>query len=219
MVVKSPISEAVDQIVSMGIHPLLKERGFKKRGRTFHKRVGDLYHVVRVQASRYNEFDAGQFTINLGIASPEIAATWLHGSGFKNPASQGNLLLFTRIGALLPRQKDKWWTIDADTDAPRLAQQVGDALASYGLEFFENAAFQSTETLLQALERDDLPVRLFGAPTIREEVHALLLHRAGRVSEAETVLANLLRGKEDRRGLKRYVNRIRALGARLGFSL
>jgi len=41
----------------------------------------------------------------------------------------------------------------------------------------------------------------------------------GRVNEAETVLRNLIAGKEHKQGLGRYVARIRELGARLGFDL
>ncbi|NBD35648.1 MAG: DUF4304 domain-containing protein [Chloroflexi bacterium] len=250
MIVKSPITEAIDHIVATGIHPVLKARGFKKRGRTFHRRASDLYHAVRVQASRHNEFDSGRFTINLGIASPEIAAVRLGGREVKNPAGQRNILLYARIGSLLPNQQDKWWPITPETDLSQLAREVGDALgrskkislpkagsfprkkhqvwevlisgttlASYGLAFFEHPAFQSTQALLDALESGALPVGLFGAPTIRDETHALLLHRAGRVDEAETVLVNLIQGKEDKRGLGRYVTRIRELGARLGFDL
>lgn len=114
---------------------------------------------MHVQTGRYNEFDTGRFTINLGIASPEIAAIRV-GSKIKNPASQRNMLLFTRIGSLLPTQHDKWWAISPDTDLNRLAQQVGDALATHGLPFFENPAFQSTQALLDALESDTLPVGL-----------------------------------------------------------
>lgn len=218
MIVKSHITKAVDHIVATGIHSVLKSRGFKKRGRTFHKRVGDLYHAVRVQASRHNEFDTGRFTINLGIAAPEIAAIRV-GSKIKNPASQRNMLLFTRIGSLLPTQGDQWWMITPATDLSGLAREVGDALTTHGLPFFENPAFQSTQALLDALESGTLPVGLFGAPTIREEIHALLLHRAGRMDEAETVLVNLIAGKEQRQGLEKYVARIRELGARLGFDL
>ncbi len=219
MVAKAHITETVDYIVSTGIHPVLSARGFKKQGRTFHKRVGDLYHTVHVQASRYNAFDTGRFTINLGVASPEIATMRHGGSRLKNPASQGNRLLTTRIGSLLPIKRDMWWSIDPHTDLDGLAWQIGDALVSYGLTFFENAAFQSRQALLAALESDALAPSLFGAPTIREEVRALLLYSTGRVDEAETALVNLVMGKEHKAGLKKYVNRIKALGARLGFVL
>jgi hypothetical protein len=119
MVIKAHITEAVDYIVSAGIHSVLSPCGFKKRGRTFHRRVGDLYHTVRVQASRYNAFDTGQFTINLGVASPEIATVKHGGRRLKNPASQGNMLLTTRIGSLLPTKRDTWWRVDPHTDLGR----------------------------------------------------------------------------------------------------
>jgi hypothetical protein len=217
--VKSQITEAIDQVVSAGIRPVLKERGFKKQGRTFQKRVGDLYHVVHVQASRRNEFDSGQFTVNLGIASPEIATAWLGGRVPKNPASHRNMLLHERIGFLLPMKKDRWWTIGPDTDLGELAREVSDSLTRHALKFFEIPAFQTTQALLEALERRELQMSLFGAPTIQEELRAVLLHRAGRVDEAETVLTNLLAGKEHKMGLEGYVSRIRDLGARLGFAM
>jgi hypothetical protein len=215
--VKSQITKAIDQVVSIGIHPVLKERGFKKQGRTFQKHVDDLYHVVRIQGSQYNEFDSGQFTINLGIASPEIAAVWRGGKVPKNPAS--HMLLYERIGFLLPMKKDRWWRIGPGTDLSELAREVGDSLSRHALKFFEISAFRSTQALLEALEKSELQMRLFGAPTIREELRAVLLHRAGHADEAKTVLISLITGKEHTTGLGGYVRRIRDLGARLGFAI
>ncbi|KUJ95105.1 MAG: hypothetical protein PWR24_1933 [Desulfonauticus sp.] len=217
--VKSQITQAIDQVISAGIHPILKEQGFKKQGRAFYKRVADLYHVVHVQGSLWNEFDTGRFTINLGLSSPEIAAEWFGGRLPKSPASHRNRLFYERIGSLLPVKADHWWSIGLDTDLAELAQEVGDALRNYGLKFLEWPAFRSTQDLLGALERDELPLSLFGAPTIRTELLGVLLHRAGRVDEAKTVLTNLIAGKEHTLGLKGYVNRIRALGTRLGLAL
>lgn len=212
---KSPIVQAVDHVVSAGIHPILKERGFKKQGRSFHKPVGDLYHVVHVQSNRHNVFDVGKFTINLGVASPEIAALWHGETTSRNPAGHTNLLFTTRIGHLLPSGQDHWWTIEPTTDLDRLAQEVGDCLAQYGLTYFENPAFQSTQALLDPLERDALD----GIPTARVEIRAVLLHREGRADEAQALLAGLIAGKENRRGLGGYVRRIRALAARLGLTI
>lgn len=214
---KSQISEAIDQVVSRGVHPVLKKQGFRKQGRTFHKRVADLYHLVRIQGGQYNEFDSGAFTIDLGVASPEIAAVWFGGRVHKNPAS--HTLLYERIGFLLPGREDRWWKIEPGIDLDDLAREVGDALAGHALKFFENPAFQSTRALLEALESSELQMSLFGAPTLREELRAVLLHRTGRVEEAKTVLISLIAGKEQEIGLGGYVRRIKGLGARLGFAL
>lgn len=215
--VKSQITEAIDQIVSVGIHPVLKKQGFKKRGRTFHKRASDLYHVVCIQGSRYNEFDSGRFTINLGIASPDVTAVWFGGKVRQNPAS--HMLFHERIGFLLPMKKDHWWEISPGTNLGELAREVGDSLTGHALKFFEIPAFQSTQALLEALEKSELQMSLFGAPTVREELRAVLLYRTGRVDEARAVLISLITGMEHKRGLGGYVSRIRELGARLGFDI
>jgi hypothetical protein len=212
---RSPVTQAIDHVVSAGIHPILKERGFKKQGRSFHKPVGDLYHVVHVQSSRHNAFDVGKFTINLGVSSPDIAALWHGEMTSHNPASHAHLLFSTRIRSLLPSEQDHWWTIEPTTDLDRLAQEVGASLAQYGLTYFQNPAFQSTQALLDSLERDALG----GIPTAGVEIRAVLLHREGRTDEAQALLAGLIAGKEKRPGLGRYVRRIRALAARLGFTL
>ncbi len=216
---RSPILQAIDSVLSGGISPLLQERGFKKKERSFHRRVGDLYHTIHVQASRHNTLNSGKFTLNLGIASPELAELWRDGRAPRNPANPTNSLLSVRIGSLLPGGTARWWEIGPGTDLDALAADLRSALELYALDFFENPAFQSADALLEALEDEELPADLFPVPTARKELHALLLHRAGREQASRSILAGLVDGAEGKRGLGGYVRRIKKLGARLGFIL
>ena len=218
--VKSQITRAIDRVVASGIHPLLRENGFKRVGRTFHRPVNDLYHVVQVQSSRQNAFDTGKFTINLCIASPEICALWSGKKQPKNPGSHLNHILIARIGSYLPAKQDYWWSIAPDTDIARLSEEVRQALAHYGLAFFEHALLQSTSALLKGYEQGEIAaIEGIGTDQIRPDLHAVLLSRAGRTEKAQKILKALIAKNQGQTGLERYVRRIRRLGSRLGLTV
>jgi hypothetical protein len=62
----SQIEKIIERVVREHIHPLLKEREFRKQAKTFHKIGDESTLVVNVQASQSNEGLEGKFTINLG---------------------------------------------------------------------------------------------------------------------------------------------------------
>src|SRR5262245_6951914 len=87
---KSTYADALDAIQA-AVYPLLKERGFKRRGRTFNRVTTDaLTQVVNLQLapvdppnavapSGFESIPRGLFTINLGVYVPEVAKN--HGGG------------------------------------------------------------------------------------------------------------------------------------------
>ncbi len=210
---RSQTDQTFRQFITTEIHPVLRKLGFRKQAYSFYKSVADLYHVIFFQQGRSDTLCEGRFTINLGIASPEVMAIWQGEKATKDISR--NILLYERIGFLMPEGSDVWWAIGPDTNLSALADGVRNALMGHGLKFFGRAAFQSTQTLMEALRRNELELNLFGAPTIRDEIHAVLLHRGGHLEEAGAMLASLIAGKENRKGLGGYVSRIRELAARL----
>jgi len=117
---------AVDKIQS-AIRPLLRERGFKVRGRTFNRRTDDgLTQVVNIQMGPSDPPGAspipglldnlhGLFAINLGVYVPEVARR--HGGGeAKSWVQEYHCCVRARLGELVGGGKEIWWHARADDE-------------------------------------------------------------------------------------------------------
>jgi Domain of unknown function (DUF4304) len=96
------------------VGPWLRERGFRKRRNRFRRDVDGAWQVVDFQASQWGNRDDVRFTINLWVGVPDLATE----------ESAGDPQLEQRIGALTGAGEDHWWSVDADTNVPRLAEEL-----------------------------------------------------------------------------------------------
>src|SRR3954470_15116617 len=69
---KSPAEVQLDAIVARGITPTLKDAGFRKTGRSYHRRHGETVQVVNLQLSHGSTAMEKEFFINVGIAFDAI---------------------------------------------------------------------------------------------------------------------------------------------------
>lgn len=51
--------QRIDDLVRIHVHPVLKLAGFRRSNRTWNRAIGDLVHVVNIQASQWNDGDRG----------------------------------------------------------------------------------------------------------------------------------------------------------------
>lgn len=116
----------------------LSEAGFKKDGNTFRRVIEAGAAVIEFQKSQGNTGERLSFTINLSV----VCGPLLEPDGVtlqKARAIDGHLR--QRIGTLLPDRQDKWWQIDAATDAEALATDVatiiGDLAVPYLLRYVD----------------------------------------------------------------------------------
>ncbi|MEI2454819.1 MULTISPECIES: DUF4304 domain-containing protein [Lysobacter] len=151
----------IDAVVASGLAPLLKSHGFAKAGRSFHRRHGDRWQVVNVQASSGNSAAQARFTLNLGLYIPEIEV--LAGNApLAGKPKEYECTLRERIGALMPQARDHWWTLAPDSDPALLAPELADAFAAHGLPWLEGYA-----------DLAKVAARLAEAPTILAAAAAL----------------------------------------------
>lgn len=139
----SVIGKRIDEVVKIGLAPLLKEHGFTRKSRTFRKAAGEAIQIVNVQANKWNQGDSGSFTINLGVYFRAIEE--LADESITDLPGPGQFTASTRLGQLLPNPRDKWWKLRpkrwwefSDRFTPdNAAIQVVDALHRYGLPWLE----------------------------------------------------------------------------------
>lgn len=140
---KTLAQKVLDRVVAVGLTPVLRGVGFKKAGRNFRRTVGRCIQVGNVQASAFSWAEQLKFTLNLGVYYPEVhelRRSYLQWAPKPSGPLSHECQLQKRIGELLPRSKDTWWTVAA-TDSPEsVAREVTVAVEQYGLPWLDAMA-------------------------------------------------------------------------------
>jgi len=121
----SEISKKIDEIVKVGLAPLLKSHGFKKKARNFYRECEDRIELINVQASQFNAGTEGQFTVNVGVYITAISEI-TDAPPVKGMPKEYDCTVRERIGLLSSENKDTWWSVDSNVDI----KNIGTDLAS-----------------------------------------------------------------------------------------
>jgi hypothetical protein len=112
---KSISGARMDEIAS-GVSPLLRERGFRKQGRTFTRDAGEgILHVIHFQTGLYVSSLYGNFTAEVAVFVPEIHRIMIAGATSPRRPKPWDCEIRRRIGFLTPDQCDRWWDLGPDT--------------------------------------------------------------------------------------------------------
>jgi hypothetical protein len=171
----SETARYVDRLTRDHIGPLLRARGFRRKGRTWNRPGDGLVQVVNVQGSALSFGGLGGFYINLGIFVPGLA--WDGVRGEAGPfITEGRCQLHVRLGQLRPDHKDIWDFVVSD-DIEALGRSVADALIAHGLPFLDQCG--SPKELDEFLGANDLRFHFHAALTAyrgqREAARGILL--------------------------------------------
>ena len=153
---KSKFAAALDE-VQKPLTLLLKNLGFRRRGRTYNRAVGDtLVHVVNLQMGQFpigdyvipgiRESFYGRFTVNLGVLLPAV----LKLERSRDPpafAQEYECEIRGRLGTLAFGE-DTWW--DLDHRLQETAALIIDLIDRVGLQFLDQ--FESYSSVLSHLE-------------------------------------------------------------------
>jgi len=140
----------MDNIVRDYVTPILKDEGFRKRGRTFFKEFEDIIWVLDIQ-SGWNSPTTANFTINLGVVFPRVWDVINGGPRPENPIKI-QWTVNQRIGLLLPRSTDTWWSLKKVTDIDAKGPEVRSIIVDYALPFLKK--FTSASDLLTLYMQD-----------------------------------------------------------------
>ena len=212
---KSQPTRDLDAILQ-DLKPLLKERGFRVRVRTFNRATSDaLTQVVQFQMGSFQPPGAqeipglrpnlyGRFTVNLGVYVPEVARYGAGEAGTFVP--EYACCIRTRLGAIGCRQGDVWWETWGDQ---QLEAEIRVRLERDGFPFL--ARFETRDAILTQLSDAPSPGPASTPPRI---TCAIILAERGRTAEARELLNAQANEARDARH-SRY---IRELAERLGVS-
>jgi hypothetical protein len=133
--------EAFASMMREQVAPALRDLGLKGSGRVFSIPSDRYWALIGFQKSVYSSSEAVSFTVNLQVVSRESwvkareELDWLGPKPKPNvrPPSAVPDTWGERLGALMPRGEDHWWSIDPDEPTEEVAVEVVAALRAYGL--------------------------------------------------------------------------------------
>ena len=130
------------ELIDAAIAPLssaLRQGGFRKAGRRFHKDIGEARVFLEVQASQWNRDESAKFTVNLAVYAPEILRRIGREVG-QPPKSEVGCTWHERIGFLTPARLDLWGQLDGEESIEDVSNLVLDTVHRYGVPWLEAAA-------------------------------------------------------------------------------
>jgi len=145
----SIVAKKIEEIVKLRLAPLLKQHGFTKSGRDFHRQRERDWQVVNVQASQGNLGEDGKFTVNLGVYVSAVAA--LAGTpALEGKPKEHSCTVRERIGMLMREQNDHWWNVSPSISSEQTAKDVASAVEQFGIPWLE--AHLRLETIAETLK-------------------------------------------------------------------
>jgi len=175
-------SQLVGEVIKLGPAPLLKSLGFRKKGHHFFRTSGDATCHISFQSSQWNSPDRSNFTLDLWTYLPALAIA--DGETLiVEPAKQRFGHCGTRIGHLLPQQKDHWWQISDPSEVPQRADEVRSAVEKYAIPYLEEAV-----TLQGVSELGGYIPGVGSLPTRYKAIALRLLGREQDAAEVERAL-------------------------------
>lgn len=132
----SEIGKRINAVIAQGLGPCLREAGFKRKGRTFHRAADERIDVVNVQGSKWNAGRTGEFTVNVGVYYPHVAELYdpYRPDGLPQ---EYHCTIRRRIGLLMGGNTDKWWNLGRLTREGGVSADVAHAVRDYALPWLE----------------------------------------------------------------------------------
>ena len=113
--------EAYKRMISE-INNAIKPLGFKKKGDTFFYTQENNLGLINFQKSNKSSSESITFTINAGVYSNSLHI--LDSPGMESKPSLSDCHWLTRVGFLLPENKDFWWYINSNTVLSDLKDEI-----------------------------------------------------------------------------------------------
>jgi len=140
--VGAPVNHLIERINIKHLSVPLIGAEFRRHGRVWTKRRADRIDLVEVVLGKWNEGETGRFTVELGVAYPELLTMVAAIEAFRfyrpyldRPAIEA-CQIRERLGFLLSPAEDRWWEVAADGPTEPIGEAVAGALGAAGLAWF-----------------------------------------------------------------------------------
>jgi uncharacterized protein DUF4304 len=193
------------------LHPLLKERAFRKQRHTFNRECEPgVIQVINFQMGPYEVGDPveipglrenlyGKFAVNLGVFIEELHDHFSH-TPRPTFVAEYYCEIRRRLGEMMLGTGEYWWSLDHDTAA--VADDVRQALVEYGFPFLDRLV--SRDLIIRAWYRTGNSV---GFPPRGDLAIALLHWHRGEKDVAAAAVRRYLAG-DLQPGHREYVEKL-----------
>ncbi|NOS72802.1 MAG: DUF4304 domain-containing protein [Verrucomicrobia bacterium] len=128
-------AQSVFQKVMGEVEAFLTPLGFKRSGSDFQRMLADgkSCHSIFFQNSQSSTSETSKFTF-------EVFAVWKRRPAWYNddiPHQKWYGVTGNRIGGLMPKKEDFWWTVNREEDIRQFGAQICNILSSYALPFLD----------------------------------------------------------------------------------
>lgn len=192
---------------------LLRPLGFRRKGRSFNRRVADgLVHVVTLQMGEYpigdyvipgiRESFYGRFTVNLGVFLPGVRSLE-HDRPAPEFLREYDCDIRERL-SVLAYSEDRWW--DLDHAVAETAAEVVRLMDSFGVPFLER--FEDCASVFKTIDsKGELPFCNAGRSAL---VGALLSFHLGQKERAARYFERATQLAESHKGFREHVEKLRS---------
>ncbi len=106
----------------------LKQHGFNKRGNVYVRQSEEVFQMVDVQYSRWNDAEEVNFTLNGGVYVPGVTSRFSNSPEPKRPKLR-DCCITVRVGMLTESHLDVWWKMSA-SDGVLVDRKIKEEIAS-----------------------------------------------------------------------------------------
>ena len=115
MTPKGALNARKKKVLQKSVLAILQSEGFTQKGIVYRRKVGNIQHVVDIQALPWNPADTIDFTINCGVFVPGVWTVYTNLIDTAEPAVW-ECTIGCRPGSVAtPKRRDSWYLKTSDT--------------------------------------------------------------------------------------------------------
>src|SRR3989442_9326295 len=99
------------KFLASDVSPWLRTRGFSRKGQTFHKWIQTNCQIVNFQTGMFSGPETYEFTVNVGVFYGEVHRFRENIDQLPKVPPLYYYHWSTRLGNLMPKNRDIWWPI------------------------------------------------------------------------------------------------------------
>lgn len=129
----------VKNVVANSLAAKLRQHGFSKPANVYVRSSGDVFHMVDVQYSRWNDAKEVSFTLNCGVYVPGVTSRLGNLPEPKKPKVT-DCCITVRVGMLTESRLDVWWKVSAGggvLEDRQIIEEIGSITENTMMLFFE----------------------------------------------------------------------------------
>lgn len=147
---KPQTSTGIPAKIAREVNKRLKPHGFVRQGSTFRKEVNGIVHIITIWADQYNDFEEGEFYIDLGVYDKEVyEISDIYPAPDSPKAVHAQLRNRIEDPALKPPFRT--WHYTKDVDPSELAARMAHTIEVEALPYF-NATQNRSELLTNLMD-------------------------------------------------------------------